>query len=66
MTTHTDLIHASQAIGAIPESAYWNTQRLAERVERAGCINVVTVAQMAGMDRDLRAEMARAYGAALV
>jgi hypothetical protein len=65
MTTHTDLIAATQYIAAIPESASWYTQRLAERIDARGGLRAMSVAELVVIDADLRAEVARDYAEAL-
>ena len=63
--THDDLIDASQAIGAIAESADWYTRRLAKAAERHGGPLRMSVGELIELDRKVREQVQRAYGEAM-
>ena len=60
MSTHADLIQASQAIGSIAESADWYTKRLAERIGWAEVYSL-TVGELIRLDTQLRDEATREH-----
>lgn len=64
-TTHTDLIKAAQAIGAIAESADWYTRRLAEATERHGGPLAMSVGELIELDRQVREQVQPTYAEAL-